>query len=279
MFGGFYNLREFSMSPKMIKEQEAKRKIALEARIATAIPWDPKMPWNRVMTLTAASWPPWQLFDVKPTKHADINNEIDSRRYVVSPNGQFLFAMKTLPRGEPLTTMNGRKRGSVMFDADIHVPVLHERDASGTSWRREPWMSITPMEVMSQRPGTRMAKGHTVVAGLGLGWGLAEVMFKKSVERVTLVEHSRELVDWLLPKIVDHFATTQGHIDDSWSINSKNLEVIVGDARVVLATLEADVALVDIFQSYGGNRLHVRGPSVRNGQPPHIEKVWCWGGA
>jgi len=45
----------------------------------------------------------------------------------------------------------------------------------------------------------------------------------------------------------------------------------VKDAHEVLPTFEADVALVDIFPQYGGNRLHY--------STPGIKVVWCWGGA
>jgi len=73
-----------------------------------------------------------------------------------------------------------------------------------------------------------------------------------------LIEKSQELVDWVLPKILPH-------------LGRPLTEVIVGDAHRVLPTLQADVALVDIFPNYGNNAWY---------QPcPQIGHIWCWGGA
>ncbi len=32
------------------------------------------------------------------------------------------------------------------------------------------WMSLTPMEMMTQRSGVQAARGTVVIGGLGLGW-------------------------------------------------------------------------------------------------------------
>jgi len=52
--------------------------------------------------------------------------------------------------------------------------------------------------------------------------------------------------------------------------------VIVGDAYEVLPTLSADVALVDIFPSYGGNEAAMMQLRKRC---PKIKKMWGWGTA
>ena len=118
-------------------------------------------------------------------------------------------------------------------------------------------MSLTPMEMVTLRGGIRFAKKHTVVAGLGLGHQLIEVSRKKSVKKITLVESSQELVDWLLPRIKTFMGDAK-------------LKVVVGDAKKLVPKMTADVALIDIFRSYGSNDFV---------ECPKIPRVWCWGSA
>jgi hypothetical protein len=258
----------FGVSEKTYREQQERRDREMTERMKSAVPWVPNMSWKPAMTLTAASWPAWNLFDVKPTRQNNVNHEPDPKdKFVVSPGGQFLYCLKTLPFKSGLVTLQGSKKGSVFFDGPVAFPTLHEKSYDGT-WREEPWMAITPMEIMTQRPGTRLAKGHTVVAGLGLGWGLMEALKKRTVKKVTLVERSQELVDWLLPLVpgIQEY--------------EHKLEVVVGDARDVLWHLEADVALIDIFKSYGSNEFWVSGGGKHfGGKPMNIPTVWCWGAA
>ena len=57
-------------------------------------------------------------------------------------------------------------------------------------------MSLTPSEMLTQRPGVQRAEGTVVIGGLGLGWLLRKVCEKETVERVIVVEKSQELLDW-----------------------------------------------------------------------------------
>ena len=54
------------------------------------------------------------------------------------------------------------------------------------------------------------------------------------------------------------------------------VKVIVGDAFKVLPTLEADVALVDVFPEYGNN--HAATAQLARACKK-IGKVWGWGGS
>jgi hypothetical protein len=262
--GGF----GFGVSEKTRKEQAERRDKEMEERMKAAVPWTPNMPWSPKMTLTAASWPEWSLFDVKPTKHGNINHEARPEdKFVLSPNGTFVYCAKTLPRQSGLRTLQGSRKGDVYFDGPVNFPALHEKQPDG-QWREDPWMSITPMEVMTQRPGTKLARGHVVIAGLGLGWGLVEAFKKRTVTKVTLVERSQELVDWIMPALAPRL---RGF--------GKDFDTIVGDARDVLVDYKADVALIDIFKGYGGNEFFVRGDRGVNIRPRNIPTVWCWGSA
>lgn len=265
MFGPFGTLSEFSMTPKMRREQEERRAQDLAARLAKTEPWTAKTPFRRSLTLTAASWQPPRLFEVEPTPCNDVNNETEPKgKFVMSPSGKFLYCEKLLPKATPLALHQGSRRGSVMFDGPVRIPSLHERSGE-KYWRADPWMSHTPSEIITQRPGYRLAHGHVVIAGLGLGGALTDVFKKRSVTRITLVEISQELVDWVMPAIAPQLRGL-----------GKDFTTIVGDARDVLVDYKADVALIDIFKDYGSNEFHVLGG---RGRPHNIPTVWCWGSA
>lgn len=216
--------------------EQAERQRMLDHAVLPATSWDWK--WHKTVRYTAVSWaehaPP-----IFPTS-------------VVSPCGRWTYENKTLPSGRTLAYYSGLRRGSVSFDADVTVSALFETRYV----HHDPWMSLTPAEYVTLRPGVKLARGHTIVAGLGLGWQLSRVLERAQVERVTLVERDQSLIDWILPYVA----------------NPRNLEieVVVGDARKVIPEMTADVALIDIFATYGGNSFT---------PCPRVGKVWCWGSA
>lgn len=199
------------------------------------IDWTPNIKWGPRLFVRAETYQPPLLF------------KKDKRR------GRFTYENKVLPAGKLLHTWSGRRKGVVKFDGDITIPALF--DAQLTSWTENPWMSITPSEVFTLRAGTKRARGHTVIAGLGLGYQLVEVMKRKQVTRVTLVEKEPDVVDLIMPKL-------------SKLLPKKPLKIHLGDARQLVPKMKADVALIDIFPGYGYNtfvRCH------------EIPVVWCWG--
>ena len=60
-------------------------------------------------------------------------------------------------------------------------------------------MSNTPMEVMTNTEFVRQARGNVLINGLGLGMVLTAVLEKKEVEKVTVVELSKEVIDLVSP--------------------------------------------------------------------------------
>lgn len=266
MFGPFFGLHEFSMTPALRRDMKAKEERLLQERLLTAEPWTNKTPWKKQLTLTAASWQPRSLFPVEPTQCNDVNNETEPKgKFIVSAGGRFLYCEKLLPKHAKLALLQGSRRGNVLFDDVVRIPSLHERSGESKYWRADPWMSLTPSEIITMRPGTRLAKGHVVVAGLGMGWNLMDVLRKRSVTKVTLVEISQELVDWVLPMVPDIHEYEH------------KLSVIVGNAKDVLRDFTADVALIDIFPDYGSNDFYVNGGGTS--RPKNIDTVWCWGSA
>lgn len=229
-----------------------------------------KVSRDRIMTVDAASYAEWmaryELFpEIRTATSAEWDTFYAKRRgdvattdhYATDPSGRWAYVRRILPRATTLQTYVGvRCAPGVVFDAEIAIPQLWERD----TFRGDPWMSITPNEIITLRPGTRKAKGHVVVAGLGLGMQLIDVCARKQVKRVTLIEKEPALIEWLWPRIQQKCAMP--------------VDVIVGDVYTELPKLTADVALVDTFPGYGHNdweRDRLRA-SCRG-----IGHVWCWG--
>lgn len=253
MFYGFpYALR----TPAMKKREEEYREREKKRRLAYCVDWDPQMPFVQELNLRGKSYNPKSLFKVKPSPNHP-NTEKDRKCIKLSPSGRFCYFEMKIKRGRQLTTAQGRNSGTVMFDSDVIVPAIYERDDWGNrKWRENPWMSHTPQEVFTLRPGTRFAKGNVVLGGLGMGYQLEEVCKRgKKVKRVIVVERSEELVDWIWPQL-------------DLSDRDDDVEFIIGDAKEEIPLLEADAALIDIYPSYGGNNF----PDC-----PNIRKLWVWG--
>ena len=233
----------------------------LDARLASCVPWRPNMKWQRELNLRADSWDLPEPFPGVVPSDLPVD-ALERGMFVDSPQGTFRYCVRLHRRGRPLLTWWRGQSGTVIFDGDVAIPALFQRRPAPDEarWMPYPWMSLTPAELLSLRPGTRLARGHTVVAGLGLGHQLVEVSRRVQVKRVTLVELSAELVDWLLPQIRPRIR--------------RPLAVEVGDAFEVLPRLRADVALVDIYPEYGGN---ARATERLARTSPGIRRVWGWG--
>lgn len=253
----------FLMSSELISQIEEQQKKEVERRLRTCGAWNPAK-WVEEMNVQGFTYKPLELFpDVKWSGEC-WPGSLEVGQYVDSPCGRWRYAVKRLERGEMLATYSagGRKRGTVLFDTAVRIPALYDNPMN-RGWSQLPWMSITPMEILSLRLGTRRAKGDVIVAGLGLGHQLIEVSKRKSVLGVTLVERDRSLVDWLYPRIKEHLGCP--------------VDVVVGDAYEEIPKMEADVVLLDIFRSYGGNN-DERDRLVRKCRPGQFGFVWAWGG-
>lgn len=250
-------------SPQERARLKKMREDAIERRCAIAVPWNPNMKWARELNIKAETYQVLELFESVPSARREDPNEIPSKKTVLSPEGNWMYCVKQCLRGETLTTMCGSKRGTVMFDGPVRIPCLFTRTPNGSRWNDAPFMSLTPLEFLTLRGGTRLAKGRVVIAGLGLGHQLIEVSKRPQVKELILVEKSQELVDFILPKIEPHLA-------------KKLDQVIVGNAYEELPKLRANVALVDIFENYGGNSYEQR--RLRE-SCLGIEHIWCWGTA
>lgn len=103
------------------------------------------------------------------------------------------------------------------------------------------WMSLTRMEIESHMPHIAAAHGHTVIAGLGMGFVLYNVLKKPEVTKVTLLEKDREVVG-LMNKV------TRWH---SWPGAKQKLKLVVGDATAYKTDESVDFLYADIWSKLG----------------------------
>jgi len=197
----------------------------------------------------------------------------ESGKFVVSPQGNFAYQNRIVPEGDPLR-LYGKQPGVVVWNGDIVHPILIDLTRSHTGDRFDAntplkdrvqfgaiWMSLNPMEVLTQRSGVRMAKGKVVIGGLGLGWLLRKVCDKAEVDHVIVVEKSKELLDWYGYKMCGSFAKVSDVIcDDIYNqIDKYGLE-----ARYLL----------DIWHLYSGAANDYRLVPVRRKLK---RRLWAWG--
>ena len=238
----------------------------MNERLKAAIPWSDDIRWQPTLTIQAKTYNPLQIWDdIEPAKvriAPKIRIENGEQDFKLSPCRKWIYVNQILPRGAKLECAYGSRVGDVAFDGPVLIPTLYEVDRTYSN----PWMSLTPQEIISLRAGERFAKGHTVIAGLGLGWQLLRVARRPQVKRITLVEIDQGLVNWILPRLLKIEPLLKSKLAHPRS-------VIVGDAFKEVPKLEADVALIDIFEGFGGNKYdtdRIREFSFG------IKKVWGW---
>lgn len=262
----FFGFPEFLMTPEQKKARKKRHDAWIDRCLKDIRDWDPKMKWEATLAIRASSYDigldPFP--EVKPI-HANRPQGVPEESHVDSPSGHWRYIKQILPAKTDLWTFYGSKKGHVIFDGPVTIPTLWKGRTSTDGkfyWNQHPFMSLSPMEMFTLRGGIRRAKGHVVVAGLGLGYQLLEIARKKTVRQITLVEIDEELTEWLLPRIR--------------KLITKPLKVVVGDAYKVMPKLTADTAIVDIFPSYGNNDWEQA--KLRN-SCPDIGHIWCWGTA
>jgi hypothetical protein len=63
------------------------------------------------------------------------------------------------------------------------------------------WVSLSPIKIESLAPHVAHMRGHVVIAGLGMGLALYNILLRPAVRRVTVLECDREVIA-LFPAIV-----------------------------------------------------------------------------
>lgn len=68
------------------------------------------------------------------------------------------------------------------------------RDMAALVRRGSTWMSMTPMELESQEIGIRLAHGHVLIFGMGMGWSVVVCALMEAVSAVTVVEFDADVL-------------------------------------------------------------------------------------
>lgn len=103
---------------------------------------------------------------------------------------------------------------------------------------REVWMSLSPLEIESAEIGIRLARGHVVVMGLGMGWAAAATAMRDPVTAVTVVERDPDVL--ALHRELDLFAQLPERARGK-------LRVVEADALAYTPEAPADLLMPDIW--------------------------------
>lgn len=116
------------------------------------------------------------------------------------------------------------------------MPILIRETQEG-SW--ETWMSISPLELESQELPCRLAQGHVVVMGLGMGWIALNVALHPEVTGVTVVERDPEVLD-----LFQQSGALEGFPPEAGA----KLRLVHGDALTYRPRQPVDLLYADIWR-------------------------------
>lgn len=125
------------------------------------------------------------------------------------------------------------------------------------------WMSLTRMEVESHMPHIAAATGHTVIAGLGMGFMLYNVLLKPEVTKVTVIEKDREVIA-LMDK-VSNWRKWSGH---------EKVNLVIGDATTYTTTEPVDFLYADIWPHVGDSNALPLTQTIQSNV--HAKSVGFW---
>ncbi len=245
-----------AVAPRRGKKRAIKDSMETSLAIAlsqVAEPWDEdRTRFKPELVLQGKTYQAVPLFDVEPYP-AD-PEDTPENLLLRSPGGEFAYMNRLWKRGQGIPLLQNRRTGVVCWDQDVVIPVLLDGRTLAV------WMSLTPMEVFTLREGISMAKGTVIIGGLGMGYLLRKVCAKTTVERVIVVEQSRELLDWF----GDRICAAQPKVTD----------VICGDAYDQLGQFgEHARYLFDIWPSYGDAAEDAKFQAAKQ----QYRGVWGWG--
>lgn len=176
-----------------------------------AVAWDDmRTRLARDLYIDGNTYKPDLLFDVLPVEPSLIVPRRKINRSS-SPDGRFHYINFLMPADEILSIHLGTVRSRVAFTTPVVIPMLIEGEPGGES---RTWMSHSPHEVFTQRPGVRRATGTVLIGGLGLGWLLRRVAEKPSVERIIVVEKDQGILDWVGDKLRSDYPGLMSKVTD-----------------------------------------------------------------
>lgn len=224
------------------------------------VAWDEdKTKFAPMLVIDGNTYKPERLFDVPP--FVPKGRSVPEGHSIQCPDKRFIYCHQILQRRTKLLLFQNKRRGRVFFTTDVVIPVLAEKSSSGAF---DPWMSVTPMEVLTMRRGIQLAKDTVVIGGLGLGYLLRKVCEKKSVKRVIVVESAQWILDWIGPRLRELHP----------QIAEKTTDWICGDVYDYVGKFGTEARhLLDIWQKYGG----CDGKFSQLKRSKTVKHLWGWG--
>jgi hypothetical protein len=102
----------------------------------------------------------------------------------------------------------------------------------------ETWMSVSPLEVESAEIGIRLASGHVLILGLGMGWAAAATAMEEAVTAVTVVERDKGVL-----ALHEHL-----HVFEQLPEAARaKIELVEGDAFTYRPARPVDLLMPDIW--------------------------------
>ena len=215
---------------------------------------------NTSITFDGDTYQNWVYETLPLSMRVEPMSELDARTKGM-PIGDYLFYMRPLPlwrwgsRWEGLGMFggildtsekipkrvrlqlhgSGQKPSWCGFDRKVYIPVLGKKCSFRDSL--DPWMSLTPMEVLTQRGQVKRGRGNVGMAGLGLGWSARRVLERKQVKHLTIVEKDPAVIEVFGAPLEEEFGD--------------RLQFVCGDAYDHNWS-DYDVSMWDIWEDYGG---------------------------
>jgi hypothetical protein len=144
-----------------------------------------------------------------------------------------------VPRYRPLTSGDWELRVGGLCQCPGYWSGLAMVEGMAALIRRgECWMSMTPYEFESQETGVRLARGHVLIFGLGMGWAAAATAANPQVTSVTVVEKDPEVL--ALHRELDLFVQLP-------PAARAKLRLVEGDAHAYVPGTSVDLMMADIW--------------------------------
>ncbi len=161
-----------------------------------------------------------------------------------------------------LQILQNNMKGFIRFDGPIHLAGLYQYPSYGNG-PPTTWMSLTPMEVMSQKPGVDLAYGNVLIGGLGMGWMTQRVLQKPKVSSITQVE--------LDPAIIGFFGIPLTQMPGGQRL--RLVEANFWDFVEATDISQFDTILVDVWPKAADARRDRKFMQLKKSHP----NVWGWG--
>lgn len=173
--------------------------------------WNENIKWKPELEVDAVSYNAW-ITSLLPQVATMTPGTVTEHKATTIPLGNKIFHVRDLPKTSAtsnffmgttrtqrtvLNTYYGGRCGEVCFTDTVKIPILTDGN--------EVWMSLTPMEVFSQRAGLRKARGSVLIGGLGMGWFARRVLERKQVTKVLVAETNRAILQYFGKPLKEEF--------------------------------------------------------------------------